>query len=66
MLKFIKKNRQQFDRDTIGSDKRKYFSPISYSHYEVTLQLIIKYVRGNFIDIGCQLNWNRCTPSKAH
>lgn len=63
---YIRKNRQKFLMESIGSDKRKFYSPISFSQYEITIPLILKNVKGNFIDIGCgDLHYKRYIEDKV-
>lgn len=53
MFNSIKKNRKKLEKDTINSDKRKYYSPITLTQYKITIPMILKNVKGNLIDVGC-------------
>jgi SAM-dependent methyltransferase len=49
----IRSSRRQLELDLLSLPQRRYFSPIYYGQYRVTLPLIQQYVRGRFIDLGC-------------
>lgn len=49
----LKQVRARIEKDLADSPERRYFSPIVYSQYDVTLPLIREHARGDFIDLGC-------------
>ncbi len=53
MKNWLKTNRLKIERDLLMSKKRHLFSPLYYSQYKVTLELIRKYAKGDLIDLGC-------------
>lgn len=52
MNNLLKRNRIRINKE-INFHSRKYFSPSVYADSLVTISLIIKYVNGKHIDIGC-------------
>ena len=53
LIRLLKNNRERFIKESIINGRRKYFSPILYSQYIITIPLVKEYAYGNFIDIGC-------------
>ncbi len=49
----IKANRRQLEIDLLASPQRRYFSPIYYGQYEITVPLMERYLRGHLLDLGC-------------
>jgi SAM-dependent methyltransferase len=45
--------RKQIENELLNSPQRRYFSPVYLAQYRVTLPLIIRYVYGKLIDLGC-------------
>ncbi len=52
-MSFIKTSRKKIDSDLAQSKLRKFFSPIIYAQYKITIPTTQNYVNGNLIDIGC-------------
>jgi SAM-dependent methyltransferase len=52
-MSWIEKNRRLIEAKLLNSNQWKYFSPIIYSQYLITLPMILDNVKGNLIDIGC-------------
>lgn len=53
MKKLLRKNRLKFNQELRTAEERKYFSPATYSTYQVTTPIILRYAYGKLIDIGC-------------
>ena len=53
MQSYLKRARARIERDLIHSPERRYFSPVFYGQYQITLPLIQQQARGRFIDLGC-------------
>jgi SAM-dependent methyltransferase len=53
MSSYLKRKRAQIDQDLGGSPDRRFFSPVLYGQFEVTLRLIKHHARGRLLDIGC-------------
>lgn len=53
MQPYLKRARARIERDLIHSPERRYFSPVFYGQYQITLPLIQQHARGRFIDLGC-------------
>lgn len=53
MSGLIRKNRKKLERELHDSPQRRFFSPILYSQYRVTLPLIQRFATGKLIDVGC-------------
>lgn len=53
MKNWISTNRKKIDQDLLGSPSRHLFTPLYYSQYKVTLNLIHTYITGDLIDLGC-------------
>ena len=51
--KKLKTNRRQLDLDLLSSPERRYFSPVLYSQYQITLPLAQQHVTGRLLDVGC-------------
>lgn len=49
----VQANRRQIEIDLLGYPKRQYFSPIYYGQYKITIPLAQKYIKGQFLDLGC-------------
>ena len=52
MKNLFKQNRKRINEE-LGIERRKYFSPAIYGHYQVTKPAILKYAQGKLLDIGC-------------
>lgn len=48
----LRRNRQIIEAELLHSPERKYFSPVYYGQYQITIPLIIKYAKGKLIDLG--------------
>jgi len=53
LMKKIKENRQQINKDLSDPDQRKFFSPATYAGYQITIEAILEYAHGKLIDLGC-------------
>ena len=53
MKELLRKNRLRFNQELRAAEQRRYFSPATYSTYQVTAPIILKYAYGKLIDIGC-------------
>lgn len=49
----IKEKRVQLETELMNKGLWKYFSPVVYLQYAITLPLLLKNVHGDLIDIGC-------------
>ncbi len=49
----FEEKRDKLETELIKKDKWRYFSPIVYLQYSITLPLIVKYAHGVLIDVGC-------------
>src|SRR4030042_6220896 len=53
MKSLFEKNRLKINLDLKVMEKRKFFSPGTFGDYNVTVPAIVKYCKGDLIDIGC-------------
>jgi SAM-dependent methyltransferase len=53
MKELLRRNRQKVNEDLRSAEQRKFFSPTTYSAYQVTTPAILAYAHGKLIDIGC-------------
>lgn len=53
IMKLIKNNRKKFIVDSGDSSQRYYLSPSRYNRHMISKKLILKYCKGNALDIGC-------------
>jgi len=53
MERLIRRNRLKLNKDLRTIEKRKFFSPALYCSYKVTAPLVIQYIYGKTIDVGC-------------
>ncbi len=53
MSSYLKRKRAQIDRDLGGSPERRFFSPVLFGQFDVTLRLIKQHAHGRLLDIGC-------------
>jgi SAM-dependent methyltransferase len=53
MSSTLKRKRAQIDQDLGTSPERRFFSPVLYGQFDVTLRLIKQHARGRLLDIGC-------------
>lgn len=53
MKSVIRANRKKLEHELHDSPQRRFFSPILYSQYQVTLPLIQRFAAGKLIDLGC-------------
>lgn len=53
MNDLIRNNRKRLEWELRDSPQRRFFSPILYSQYRVTLPLIQRFATGKLIDVGC-------------
>jgi len=49
----LSKKRIKFNKKSLGSALRKYYSSVSYSQFKITLPIIKKHLKGKLIDVGC-------------
>jgi len=49
----LSKKRIKFNKKSLTSNLRKYYSSVSYSQFKITLPIIKKHLRGKLIDVGC-------------
>lgn len=49
----LRTSRRQLELDLLSSPQRRYFSPIYYGQYQVTLPLMRQFVKGRLLDLGC-------------
>ena len=52
-ISIIIENRKKFIVDLGDSSQRFYLSPSRYNRYMISKKLIMKYCKGNALDIGC-------------
>lgn len=51
--KHIGENRRHLESDLLSSPRRRFFSPVYYGQYRVTLPLVRQFARGRLLDLGC-------------
>jgi SAM-dependent methyltransferase len=49
----LRRNRLQFDAEVTSIERRKFFSPATYSAYHATVRSLTHYLHGKCLDIGC-------------
>lgn len=49
----LKQWRAEIETELVRTGRRKYFSPVVYGQYKITLPLIQETANGRFIDLGC-------------
>jgi len=49
----LSKKRKKFNKKSLTSNLRKYYSSVSYSQFKITLPIIKEHLRGKLIDVGC-------------
>jgi SAM-dependent methyltransferase len=49
----IRSQRRRLELDMLSSPGRRYYSPVYYGQYCVTVPLLERYARGRLIDLGC-------------
>jgi SAM-dependent methyltransferase len=49
----VRTGRRRLEVDMLTSPNRRYYSPVYYAQYQVTLPLMEKYAQGRLIDLGC-------------
>jgi SAM-dependent methyltransferase len=52
-MNLLRRNRLRINQELKSLEQRKFLSPASYGHHQVTMPAVIKYVQGKCIDIGC-------------
>lgn len=52
-MSWLEKKRDELEIDLLSKRRWKYFSPIVFLQYSITLPIILKYAHGKLIDIGC-------------
>jgi SAM-dependent methyltransferase len=50
---FLRSSRRRLESELPPSPERRFFSPVAYGQYQVTMGLVRKYARGALIDLGC-------------
>jgi SAM-dependent methyltransferase len=53
VIKQLIANRHLIEKEIADSDRRWYFSPVTYSQFKLASRLIDRYAYGRVIDIGC-------------
>jgi SAM-dependent methyltransferase len=53
MKSYLRSSRRRLESELPGYPQRRFFSPVAYGQYLVTLALVCKYARGQLIDLGC-------------
>jgi SAM-dependent methyltransferase len=48
----MQRNRMAFNADTLGTDQRKFFSPVSYLQFSMTVPIACQNAHGDLLDVG--------------
>jgi len=64
--KLLQRNRLRINKELKSAKQRRFFSPATYSDYQVKVPVLLAYASGRLIDVGCgDLQYKELVPGKV-